>query len=114
MSAPEVRPDWAPCLAVVGMHRSGTSATAGLLIGFGLDGPRADDLFPADSSNERGHWESESVHLCNAHMLAARGADAYAPPVFAPELGDRAGFDARAPPRRLQWFTATSSDDRWC
>jgi hypothetical protein len=70
----------APCLAVVGMHRSGTSATAGLLLGLGLAGPPESDLVPASESNERGHFESETVHLCNVHVLAARGATTYAPP----------------------------------
>jgi hypothetical protein len=108
VSAPEVRQDWAPCLAVVGMHRSGTSATAGLLIGLGLDGPREEDLIPADTSNERGHWESESVHQCNAHILTALGATSYAPPVVEPGWETQPRFDA-ARREAAQWFTSTSS-----
>ncbi len=97
-----------PCVAVVGMHRSGTSATAGLLIGFGLAGPRAGDLVPGDSSNERGHWESHEVQLCNAHLLAARGATTYAPPQVIENWEDIPGYDsARAEAR--QWFSATYS-----
>ena len=108
MSAPGVREEWAPCVAVVGMHRSGTSATAGLLVGLGLDGPRQDDLVPADSSNERGHWESESVHQCNAHVLAARGATAYAPPQVETGWERAARFDD-ARREAAQWFTSTSA-----
>ena len=59
-----------PCVAVIGMHRSGTSATAGLLISLGLSGPAADDLVPGSSSNERGHWESREVIRCNTETLA--------------------------------------------
>jgi hypothetical protein len=46
----------------------------------GLSGPHRDDLVPAARSNERGHWESEAVHMCNVRILAARGGDTYAPP----------------------------------
>jgi hypothetical protein len=108
VSAPEVGQDRAPCVAVVGMHRSGTSATAGLLIGLGLDGPREDDLIPADSSNERGHWESESVHQCNAHILTALGATSYAPPVVENGWESEPRFDEE---RReaVRWFTSTAS-----
>jgi hypothetical protein len=102
------------------MHRSGTSATAGLLVGLGLSGPRDDDLVPADSSNERGHWESESVNLCNAHILLARGATGYAPPPVEVGWEGAARFDDT---RReaTRWFTSTSTgrplvlkDPRFC
>ena len=95
------------CVAVVGMHRSGTSATAGLLVGLGLAGPSAEDLVPATESNERGHWESETVHMCNVRVLAARGADTYAPPP--PASGWE--HDRRFDPMRVEaahWLTSTS------
>lgn len=97
----------AVCVAVVGMHRSGTSATAGMLVGLGLAGPSADDLVPASESNQRGHWESETVHMCNVRVLAARGADTYAPPP--PQSGwemDRK-FDALRGEAE-QWYNSTS------
>ena len=102
----EPHSDPPPCVAVVGMHRSGTSATAGMLIGLGLAGPRAEDLVPASDSNERGHWESESVHMCNVRVLAARGADTYAPPP--PESGWE--IDGKFDPHRVEaaeWFAST-------
>jgi hypothetical protein len=46
----------AQLVLVLGMHRSGTSALAGLLVQAGLDGPR--DLMPATPANPRGYWES--------------------------------------------------------
>jgi hypothetical protein len=97
-----------PTIAVVGMHRSGTSATAGLLIGFGLAGPRPDDLVPGDSSNERGHWESHEVQLCNAHLLAARGATTYAPPPITENWNEIPVYESVLSEAR-QWFTATYS-----
>jgi hypothetical protein len=69
-----------PCVAVIGMGRSGTSATAGLLVNLGLSGPRGDDLLPAMKSNESGHWESRSVIRCNGRLLRSVGADDHAPP----------------------------------
>lgn len=94
------------CVAVVGMHRSGTSATAGLLVGLGLAGPRPHDLVPASESNERGHWESESVHMTNVRVLAALGGDTYAPPPPVRGWADDAKFDSL---RReaSQWFAST-------
>lgn len=95
------------CVAVVGMHRSGTSATAGLLVGLGLTAPKADDLVPASESNQRGHWESETVHMCNVRVLAARGADTYAPPP--PSAGWE--LDRKFDPLRTeaaQWYRSTS------
>jgi hypothetical protein len=100
-------PDPPRCVAVVGMHRSGTSATAGLLVGLGLAGPRADDLVPASDSNERGHWESESVHMCNVRVLAARGADTYAPPPPASGWEHDRKFDSLRT-EAAQWFASTS------
>ena len=96
------------CVAIVGMHRSGTSATAGLLVGLGLAGPRVEDLVPANEGNERGHWESESVHICNVKVLAALGGDTYAPPPPAPSGWEK---DHRFDVLRAQaadWFTSTS------
>ncbi len=103
------RPNPPACVAIVGMHRSGTSATAGLLVGLGLAGPKVEDLVPANEGNERGHWESETVHMCNVKVLAALGGDTYAPPPPPPASGweNDTSFD----PMRLEaarWFESTS------
>ena len=101
------RPDSPPCVAVVGMHRSGTSATAGLLVGMGLAGPKPEDLVPADESNAHGHWESEAVHMCDVRVLAALGGDTYAPPPPASGWEGDHRFDAlRAEAAR--WVASTS------
>jgi hypothetical protein len=62
------------------MHRSGTSATAGLLVNLGLSGPNADDLVPGNSFNERGLWESRQVIACNTKLLRQRRAYTFVPP----------------------------------
>ena len=62
------------------MHRSGTSTTAGLLVGMGLTPPRLEDLFPAQESNERGHWESEAVIHHSLQVMGTLGGRTYSPP----------------------------------
>ncbi len=96
--------DW--CVAVVGMHRSGTSATAGLLVNLGLTGPRPDDLIPASSANERGHWESKGMHRCNESLLRAVSCARYAPPPITLRWDGVAGYEEirRA---ALRWFATT-------
>jgi hypothetical protein len=59
-------------LLVLGMHRSGTSALAGLLVRLGAAAPKT--LMGASESNARGHWESEAFCALNDRLLAAAGA----------------------------------------
>ncbi len=57
---------------VAGMHRSGTSATAHVLAGLGLELPRS-PMGPAPG-NELGHWgESDRVYELQREMLAEAG-----------------------------------------
>jgi len=53
------------------MHRSGTSALAGLLVRLGVEGPRT--LMPPNDFNPLGHWESEPVAAFNDRLLASAG-----------------------------------------
>jgi hypothetical protein len=96
--------DW--CVAVVGMHRSGTSATAGLLVNLGLTGPRPDDLIPASSSNERGHWESKGMHRCNEGLLRAVRCARYAPPPVTLRWDGVPGYE-EIRSAALRWFATT-------
>lgn len=96
-----------PCVAVVGMHRSGTSATAGLLIGLGLQGPRPADLTPAPESNERGLWESDAVHMINVEVLSCLGGTTYVPPRPLSGWEHQAALDALRT-QGARWFSDTS------
>jgi hypothetical protein len=69
-----------PYVAVIGTHRGGTSATAGLLVNLGLVGPRPEDLVPPTRTNERGHWESRAVIRCNNRLLLSLGSSGFGPP----------------------------------
>lgn len=58
-------------LIVLGMHRSGTSALAGVLAQMGCDLPQ--DLMPSTAFNPRGHFESLQVYHLNDAILASGG-----------------------------------------
>ena len=54
---------------VVGMHRSGTSATTRTLNLLGLPLCTARDLMPFYGGNPTGHWESHTMMLFNDRLL---------------------------------------------
>jgi GT2 family glycosyltransferase len=58
---------------VIGMHRSGTSATASALGELGLALPRDEDLLGARLGNERGHFESLSLLALSDRILMRLG-----------------------------------------
>lgn len=58
---------------VIGMHRSGTSALAGLLHHAGFAMPQS-DLIEANHGNLKGHWESRAVYAINNQLLARLGS----------------------------------------
>jgi hypothetical protein len=62
------------------MHRSGTSAVAGLLHRLGLATCVPDDLISGMAWNPRGHWESRSLSNLNEHLLAEMGHTWWYPP----------------------------------
>lgn len=58
-------------LLVLGMHRSGTSALAGLLAGDGVQLPAGSP--PADPFNPRGYWEPLQLLACHNTLLEEAG-----------------------------------------
>ncbi|MGO8871866.1 MAG: sulfotransferase family protein [Acidimicrobiales bacterium] len=76
-----------PWLAVVGMHRSGTSAVTGALAALGFQAPRPDDRMDWPESNPE-HWESSSLTVYNDALLADLGGSWEAPPDLAPHWED--------------------------
>jgi hypothetical protein len=55
-SRPDTRPDTRYAAVVLGMHRSGTSALAGVLARLGCDLPT--QMMPANEFNPKGFYES--------------------------------------------------------
>jgi hypothetical protein len=76
---------------VLGMHRSGTSATARALNLLGLPLSRPADLLPTRVGNLRGYWESQSLIAYNERLLNACGSSWWCPP---PRSELLAGFAA--------------------
>ena len=60
-------------ILVLGMHRSGTSAAAGLLMKLGGAQPKT--LMPAEGGNERGYFESQALMTFHDELLASAGSD---------------------------------------
>jgi hypothetical protein len=72
------------CVYVIGMHRSGTSATTGLLYHLGLGAPREADLAVPARKYER-LWESRSLNKFDGRLLGHLGGTWMAPPRLSPE-----------------------------
>lgn len=70
-----------PCVYVVGMHRSGTSAVTGMLAQLGLSVPAGEDALRPTRTNERGHFESKSLIRFNNRLLVQLGGTWSAPPL---------------------------------
>ncbi len=77
--------------AVVGMHRSGTSATANCLAELGLSTPAPDDLIGPGLYNERGYWESRTLTKFDESILRHLGGTWSAPPCLSPGWEESAG-----------------------
>jgi hypothetical protein len=69
---------------VLGMHRSGTSATARLVNLLGVPIGRRADLKPPSEVNKSGYWESNSLTAFNDHLLRDLGGSWAAPPRLPP------------------------------
>ena len=75
---------------VVGMHRSGTSATARVVNLLGLATAAEDDLLPPNEGNPEGYWESSTLTDFDDRLLAHLGSSWLAP--LPPEQVDFAGL----------------------
>jgi hypothetical protein len=68
-----------PCVLVVGMHRSGTSAVAGAIGALGFAMPQQDDRMDWPESNPE-HWESLALAVHDDNLLDRLGGSWDAPP----------------------------------
>ncbi len=69
-------------VAIIGMHRSGTSMLSRMLNICGLDLGAEADMIPAQETNPRGHWEHARIVDINKRILAHFGGTAEDPPVL--------------------------------
>lgn len=93
-------------IVVLGMHRSGTSLTAGILNALGVH--LGKKLIGATSSNPLGHFENaEFVELNDTLLLSANGDGAHPP-----RLSELAAIRDRFA-QRIQHLIARSERDLW-
>jgi hypothetical protein len=87
LCAPRASPD-APGrqigVFVIGMHRSGTSATARLVNLLGVPIGNNADLKPPSEANTKGYWEANSLTAFNDRLLRFLGGSWAAPPRLRP------------------------------
>lgn len=69
---------------VLGMHRSGTSATTGALVAMGLSAGRLDSLKGPSRINERGFYEQLPLRRLNDQLLERLGGSWSGPPELEP------------------------------
>jgi hypothetical protein len=95
---------------VLGMLRSGTSATARSINLLGVPGCVRPDLKGAGPFNPKGHWESLSVHELNSMLLRQIGRDWFCPP---PVELTRARLFLTPPGRARRVFKAVHPTVQW-
>jgi hypothetical protein len=84
-------------IVVLGMHRSGTSAFAGILHLLGFD--FGDDLLKGNQFNRGGYWENRAIVRLNDQLLNSLGAgwsDVQIAPCCLPDLQREFASEARA------------------
>jgi hypothetical protein len=79
---------------VVGMHRSGTSATCRVVNLLGLSVAREPDLLGPNPFNLRGHWESATLMRLNDRLVRLLGAGWWCPPRRRDDMWSTPGHEA--------------------
>jgi hypothetical protein len=99
-------------LLVMGMHRSGTSATTAALAAVTNGTEIPSDDFPPCDDNARGYSESMCLTTVNAILLEALGGAWDTLPEFTPDWVDQL-FDTQAPQFAQVNFDKTFTTDAW-
>jgi hypothetical protein len=98
-------------VVVVGMHRSGTSAVTRVVNLLGLPVGRSEDLM-SGPDNERGHWESSILSICNDLVLSEFHGTFSRPPVLRKGWERSRNADLLIPRLRTA-FLDIYRTDRW-
>lgn len=69
-------------VVILGMHRGGTSALAGVVHLLGFDAGAEHELIGATEANRRGHWEVAALSEFNEQLLRELGGRWAGPPVI--------------------------------
>jgi hypothetical protein len=84
-----------PCILVIGMHRSGTSATTASLEALGVSTLAESDQIVASHWNERGNYESRALKDLNDRLLFSLGGTWSGPPDLTPGWETDSSQDVR-------------------
>ncbi len=95
------------------MHRSGTSAAAGLLSKLGLSTCVATDLLDDTRGNAKGHFESISMVRLNDELLAQMGRCWWCPPRWGRGYVEDAARVRTDPQEARRAFELTHPDSPW-
>lgn len=91
---------------VLGMHRSGTSATTRAINLLGVPLAKDDELIPPSRNNPTGFWEVGRLTDFNNRLLASLGGSALGPPVLADGWAADASLDRMRRRGRRMFDTA--------
>ena len=97
---------------VLGMHRSGTSATTRAINLLGVPTAAEDELKPASPNNPTGFWEVTRLTDFNNRLLAQLGGSSLAPPVLEPGWAGRPDLAGRRQ-RGRKLFDKAHRTDTW-
>lgn len=89
----EKRYDLKKNVILLGFHKSGTSATAGLLSILGVH--MGEKLRSADGKNPKGYFEDMEILRLNTQILKDAGGDAWSPPISENILKQKSKYDKR-------------------
>ena len=113
MPAGEFPPAQSRGVFVLGMHRSGTSATTRALNLLGLPLGRSPDLVTTRAGNLRGYWEPQSLITYNEKLLQESGCAWWCPPSRAELLRNFGAATPQALAQARQAFQSVHFSAQW-
>ena len=98
---------------VLGMHRSGTSAVAGMTNLLGLATCASNDLITQMAWNPGGHWESRSLTRFNDQLLTEMGHTWWYPPPSGSGYSEVASRIVAPPEAAARYFDRLHPSEPW-
>ena len=98
---------------VLGMHRSGTSAVAGMTNLLGLATSASNDLITQMAWNPGGHWESRSLTRFNDQLLTEMGHTWWYPPPSGSGYSEVASRIVAPPEAAARYFDRLHPSEPW-
>src|SRR5438132_4481954 len=99
-------------IAITGMHRSGTSLLAEILMRAGVHFGPPEQWLPADESNPRGYFEDRRVIDLDDRLLGVWKGTWDEPPLLPPEWLEKRDLRALADDASV-WLDSVATDGQW-